>query len=529
MEGKNNPSQTGSGATILDNEKTDGKGAIFTMKNVATSIFLLLANCTIIPGIWKFLYFNIVDMSTLVFQLKVPLAGADTSTFNTLFLWMFFGGFGALALEWLFIIILKRLYQKKHKKDDPNGEPYIVRHRVLFSALLMIAALSAIIIWMRVPQYIVRQCTNSTFYEERYVDPKKAVITAPEKKRNLICIYIESMEVSYTDKAHGGISQSDMIPELTELAKEGITFSAKDSKRLNGAEPIAGTNYTMGSLIAQTSGVPSILPIGDNGMGNENYKEFLPGLYTLGEVLRDNGYQRMFMVGSSIEFSGCNIYLGTHGDYEVRDHLYYLNNGPLPKGYKVWWGFEDEKLFEFAKEEITKLAASDKPFYFSMMTMDTHFMDGYNCKLCKNEYDIQYSNVIACSSKQIGQFIDWLKQMPFYDNTTVVLVGDHPTMDSDYISKLDGYSDNYTRLSYLTILNSALPYTLDKTRAFTQMDMYPTTLAALGFTVEGDKLGIGVNLFKDCPTVLEELGYERFQEQLEMHSKFYDNHLIYGH
>ena len=253
MEGKNDPSQTGSGATILDNEKTDGKGAIFTMKNVATSIFLLLANCTIIPGIWKFLYFNIVDMSTLVFQLKVPLAGADTSTFNTLFLWMFFGGFGALALEWLFIIILKRLYQKKHKEDDPNGEPYIVRHRVLFSALLMIAALSAIIIWMRVPQYIVRQCTNSTFYEERYVDPKKAVITAPEKKRNLICIYIESMEVSYTDKAHGGISQSDMIPELTELAKEGITFSAKDSKRLNGAEPIAGTNYTMGSLIAQTS------------------------------------------------------------------------------------------------------------------------------------------------------------------------------------------------------------------------------------------------------------------------------------
>ena len=246
-------------------------------------------------------------------------------------------------------------------------------------------------------------------------------------------------------------------------------------------------------------------------------------------MLRDNGYQRMFMIGSSIEFSGCNIYLGTHGDYEVRDHLYYLNNGPLPKGYKVWWGFEDEKLFEFAKEEITKLAASDKPFYFSMMTMDTHFMDGYNCKLCKNEYDIQYSNVIACSSKQIGQFIDWLKQMPFYDNTTVVLVGDHPTMDSDYISKLDGYSDNYTRLSYLTILNSALPYTLDKTRAFTQMDMYPTTLAALGFTVEGDKLGIGVNLFKDCPTVLEELGYERFQEQLEMHSKFYDNHLIYGH
>ena len=518
--------------TELTNQKENGnivKEAILTKKNIATSISLLLANCTLIPGIWKFLYFNVVDMSSLIFQLKVPLVGADTSNFHSLFLWMFFGGFGALALEWLVITIWKKEYRKRHPEEGPDGEPFIIRHRVLFSALLMVAVLAVIMIWLRFPQYVVRQCTNSTFYEERYVDPGKTAITAPEKKRNLIYIYVESMEVSFSDKEHGGISKNNLIPELTDLAKEGITFSVTGSEKMNGATQISGTTYTMGSLVAQTSGVPAILPIGQNGMDFADYKEFLPGLHTIGEVLRDNGYKLMFMIGSSIEFSGCDIYLGTHGNYEVRDHIYYLNNGTLPKGYKVWWGYEDEKLFKYAKEEILKLSASNQPFCFSMMTMDTHFMDGYNCKLCGKEYDIQYSNVIACSSRQIGQFIEWLKQMPFYDNTTIVIVGDHPTMDSDYISKLSGYSDDYTRLSYLTVLNSAIPYTLNKTRTFTQMDMYPTTLAAMGFNVEGNKLGIGVNLFQDIPTALEELGYEGLKEQLEMHSKFYDNNLMYKH
>ncbi len=507
---------------------TDGN-VVFSRKNIIASIFLLLANCILIPGIWKFLYFNVVDMSSLIFQLKMPLAGADTSNFHTLFLWMFFGGFGALAIEGLALYIWKKRYQKKHREDDPNGEPFVVRHRVPFSALLMIATMAVVMIWLRFPQYVIRQCTNSTFYEERYVDPEQATITAPEKKRNLIYIYVESMEVSFADKEHGGISSKNMIPELTDLAEEGITFSSTNTKELNGATQISGTTYTMGSLIAQTSGVPAILPIGQNGMDFEDYKEFMPGLYAIGEVLRDNGYQLMYMIGSSIEFSGCDIYLKTHGDYSVRDYLYYLSNGTLPQGYKVWWGYEDEKLFEFAKKEIMKISASEQPFCFSMMTMDTHFMDGYKCRLCGEEYDNQYSNVIACSSKQIGHFIEWLKQMPFYENTTVVIVGDHPTMDSDYISRLNGYRDDYLRLSYLTVLNSAIPYTLNKTRKFTQMDMYPTTLAAMGFDVEGDKLGIGVNLFKDQPTALEELGYDGLKEQLEMHSKFYDKYLLYRH
>jgi phosphoglycerol transferase len=40
------------------------------------------------------------------------------------------------------------------------------------------------------------------------------------------------------------------------------------------------------------------------------------------------------------------------------------------------------------------------------------------------------------------------------------------------------------------------------------MDMFPTTLAALGVEIEGDKLGIGVNLFSDKQTLAEKYGIE---------------------
>ena len=72
-----------------------------------------------------------------------------------------------------------------------------------------------------------------------------------------------------------------------------------------------------------------------------------------------------------------------------------------------------------------------------MLTVDTHFEDGYVCEQCPTEYDTQYSNVMACSSRQVGEFLKWIQQQDFYENTTIVISGDHPTMDSDYCAEID--------------------------------------------------------------------------------------------
>ena len=176
----------------------------------------------------------------------------------------------------------------------------------------------------------------------------------------------------------------------------------------------------------------------------------------------------------------------------------------------MWWGYEDQKLFANAQEKLTELSSKDEPFNFTMLTVDTHFEDGYVCEQCQNEFeDNQYANVMACSSRQVDAFVKWIQQQPFYENTTIVIIGDHLTMDSDFCNDV---SDDYERSVYNVFINlpEGLDTSFEKThnREFATLDMFPTTLAAMGVKIEGDRLALGVESFflmnRHLPSNMEE-------------------------
>ena len=52
--------------------------------------------------------------------------------------------------------------------------------------------------------YIQSVRESSDFYEKEYVNPAKVKMTFPKEKKNLIYIFMESMESSYADKEDGG-------------------------------------------------------------------------------------------------------------------------------------------------------------------------------------------------------------------------------------------------------------------------------------------------------------------------------------
>ena len=62
---------------------------------------------------------------------------------------------------------------------------------------------------------------------------------------------------------------------------------------------------------------------------------------------------------------------------------------------------------------------------------------------------------------------------------------------------------------------------IHKNRVFTTMDMFPTTLAALGVSIEGDRLGLGTNLFSSKKTIPEEIGLDNFNKELKKSSDYY--------
>lgn len=365
-------------------------------------------------------------------------------------------------------------------------------------------------------KYFENKGQGSTFIESNYVDPKDVSLTFPEKKRNVIVLYLESMEMTYADKENGGGFDENFIPQLTQLSKENENFSGSDTV-LNGARSTSGTTWTMGGLFASTSGLPLMVSIDGNSMDTQN--SFFKNATVLGDILDEEGYQQVFACGSDATFGGRKLYFTEHGNYAIHDLNYRKETGDLPEDYYVWWGFEDEKLIEYAKEDLTELASSDQPFNYTMLTADTHFEDGYVCDLCQDLHNgNQYGNVISCSDKQVSEFISWIQQQDWYDNTTIVITGDHPTMDSDFC---DPVSSDYSRRVYTAYINAdPVENYSEGERQYTTLDTFPTTLAAMGVSIEENRLGLGTNVFLGEETLLEKDGMQMINTEFSKKSEF---------
>ena len=63
-------------------------------------------------------------------------------------------------------------------------------------------------------------------------------------------------------------------------------------------------------------------------------------------------------------------------------------------------------------------------------------------------------------------------------------------------------------------------------RQFGTFDMFPTTLAALNVEIEGDRLGLGTNLFSAQETLTETYGYDVLNEELQKKSVFYNTKFL---
>lgn len=365
--------------------------------------------------------------------------------------------------------------------------------------------------------YVQLLNSRTRVYEEYYADPDTVQPKAPEDKKNLILIYLESMETTYASTEDGGRQEINYIPNMTRLAGENISFSNTD--KLGGFRVTGKTAWTMASLFATSSGIPFSFPIEGNSMSK--HENFASGVTSLGDILQKDGYYNEFLCGSDVSFAGRKQYYEQHGGYDLYDLFTAREEGIIAPDYHVFWGYEDKILFEIAKKELTELSQKDQPFNLTMLTLDAHHTGGYVCDLCGDSYDVPTANVIACTDRQINEFIAWCQQQPFYEDTVIVLVGDHPRMDTflvDGISRAD-------RTMYNCIINSDTEVLSSLTgREFSPMDMFPTILAAIGYEIEGERLGLGTNLFSDRQTLSEELGYVWLDQELYKYSTYFAQH-----
>ncbi len=401
--------------------KSTGRKIGAVVGNVLVFVLLFLAVAASFSIVWVKNHFGNITIEEIFYTIRMPLKGTGGDLVSSYI--------GQAATPTIITIVLLLTVTLTTMKKG-HLRPRIIGLLILGLALIW---------WSSVIFYTNRQYSlfsylkscyqTSGLIKREYRDPNKTAVSFPDKKRNIIWLYIESAETTLQDTANGGIFDKNYIPELTRLAIENTSFSQSD--KLQGAAVSPGASWTMGGLVAQSCGLPLKLHEGDTENKMGKYRYFLPGVTSFGEILQKNGYHNYFLAGSDFVFGARDQYYSQHGDYDITDYKTAIKEKWIPSDYKVWWGFEDEKLYEFAKKEITRIAAQGEPFNYNILTVDTHQVDGYKCRLCQKQYDEQYANVWACASRQAASFLEWCSRQAWFDNTTIIVTGDHCSMEPE--------------------------------------------------------------------------------------------------
>ena len=365
-------------------------------------------------------------------------------------------------------------------------------------------------------EWLRNQNTDSTFIAENYVDPRAVQLQFPEQPRNLVFIYLESTEVTFASPEIGGGMMQNIIGELEDYALLGESFSGYPGI-LNGAVMLPWATHTAGGMFAQTAGLPLTFPL-EAVRSVADEEPFLPAIYNLGRILDDAGYEQALLIGTDAAFGARDVYFSRVGNYQLWDEMWAIEAEFEVDNSREFWGFNDQYLLDIAKVQSEYLASLGRPFNLTILTVDTHEPFGYVGEECPDNFGDYLQNAFYCSSTAVAEFLAWLEQQPFYENTTVVLSADHLARAASLQSDVP---QDYERLQLTAFLNAAAEVEdFGNHRVYSAFDIFPTTLAAMGVTIPGERLALGTNLFSGVQTLLERFGFDHTDSELRMRSPF---------
>ena len=277
-----------------------------------------------------------VSFSQIYHTITGKMEGADTSfLFDALkcirvsAVFVCFAAIGVLILEHFFsvldISIRYRIFALKGRISVKGVFRFL---SFALTVVLFTGALIKIDNALGITEYLTARTKPTTIYEDYYVDPSSVSITNMGEKRNLIMIYLESMETTYAPQEIGGFQKvnntsDNYIPGLTYFADEYISFS--NSELLGGFHSVSGTGWTYASIFAQSVGIPYSF---DNVEIDTKKNNYTSSAKAIGDILSENGYNQEFLCGSNASFANRDDFFKRHGDYEIFDY-----NTAIEKGY----------------------------------------------------------------------------------------------------------------------------------------------------------------------------------------------------
>ncbi len=363
---------------------------------------------------------------------------------------------------------------------------------------------------------IVPNAAHALIDVNRDFRPPETSKRPPPKQKNLILIYIESLERSYRYLP----PTKEAFTKLAQIEDAGLS--------IRNIGQVYGTHYTAAGLTASQCGVP-LLPKGIfNFHANPNnhsalifdemvgLDKFLPNIDCLGDILSRDGYLASYINGSNLASYSIGDMFLSHG-YERVFGLNALSDPTFEPRQNIW-GLDDDAFFEKAHEELAYLSKQDRPFLFSMLTVSTHGPDAFLDKKCNFPTTSKSSipAAIFCTGNHVQKMIDEVERLGLSGNSIIVIISDHLSMRNTLESSIAGYSD--PRNNFFTVLRTEQK-SLIINKPGTMIDVYPTLLELLGYKLSDSKANMGVSLLSEQESLRTRFGLEQLNQAFKGNTK----------
>ncbi len=350
---------------------------------------------------------------------------------------------------------------------------------------------------LKLREYFERSTFTGDWYQT-YAKPATLNLAAPENKRNLVFIYVESLE------------KFRVTPE-TQLGKFSEEFGAPKQWYM-----LPGTQWTLAAMISSQCGVTQMLHgfVGKNNLNKTPNP--LKNAVCMADILKAAGYQTLYIDSANPAFAGKGNFFSTHGFAQV--HGAANIDAEIPKSQiPDWWGVPDTVLFEYTKRKINTLAAAGQPFYVALNTVNTHGPHGVLAPSCEQKgFRNQIDSIFECSVGEVGEFLSWLHGQDFSSNTVVVIMGDHPIMAGHMIKNKLAKTEPEIFFLIRRPDGVKLP-----AKNMTHVDIFPTTLSALGFELPDEHIAMGHNIYK-TESLIDSIAPQELRKIIRKPSPAYD-------
>ncbi|MEN8154175.1 MAG: sulfatase-like hydrolase/transferase [Acidobacteriota bacterium] len=280
------------------------------------------------------------------------------------------------------------------------------------------------------------------------------------KGMNVILITIDTIRAD-----HVGVykkSEKSFTPNIDKLANEGVLFE----------HCIAHAPLTLPSHVSILSGTyPLYHQVRDNG------SFIVPEeLKLISEVFKENDYSTSAFIAAFVLHSKWGISQGFDKFSDDFDLSQFKNISLSDIEFRA------EKVFENAEKWIKE---NKKSKFFSWIHLyDPHFPYSPPPPFDSEFKDYPYKGEIAYTDYMLGKFIEFLKKENIFDNTIIIITGDHGEGLGDHEEELHGLFIYESTIHVPTLIRAPFNFPVDTyKRTMEHVDLMPTILDISGISI----------------------------------------------